>query len=68
MSLYVIILNYSDETVWQNVHADWPKHDFMDDRIAFVSADNALTADIALVTGIGLDGASGVVIQTDYFS
>ena len=68
MSLYVIILNHSNATVWQNVRAEWPQHHIMDDRIAFVSADNTLTADIARAAGIGPDEASGIVVQMDYFS
>ena len=68
MSIYAIILNSPDESVWQNIKDNWEFHHVLDDRLAFVRAENALTADIAKQVGISEEGASGVVIQMDYFS
>ncbi len=67
MALYAIILNAPNQEAWTKVQETWPQHHFLDDRLAFVSVENALTADIARDAGIGADGARGIVIQMDYF-
>ena len=67
MSLYAIILNAPNEAAWAAIPEHWPDHLISDDRLAFVSAENALTAKIAEQIGIGADGASGIVIQMDFY-
>ena len=68
MSLYAIILNAPDEEVWKNVRAKWPKNYVFDERVAFISAEDALTADVARDAGIGAEGANGIAIQMDFYS
>ncbi len=68
MPLYAIILDKPDEGTWTNVRAKWPKNFVLDNRLAFISADDVLTFEIARDAGIGAEGASGIVIQMDFFS
>lgn len=68
MSFYAIILNRPDEDAWETVRSSWDLHFILDDRLAFILAENVLTADIAKKVGISSDGVSGIVIQMDYFS
>lgn len=67
MSLYAIILDQPNETVWKKVRANWPKHFILDERVAYIKAEDALTGGIAQEAGIVADGAAGVVIQLIYF-
>ena len=68
MSLYAILLNEPSEAAWKKVKETWPKNHVFDDRLALISTDNVLTADVARDAGIGADGASGIVIQMDFYS
>lgn len=69
MSIYAIILNSPNGDAWAKLQETWPDHHIFDDRLAFISANNALTKDISTKVGIGAEGdARGVVIQMDYFS
>ena len=69
MTLYAIVLNSSNDDAWANVREMWPTHHIFDDRVAFISTDNALTSDIAKQAGIvGETDIRGIVIQMDYFS
>ena len=68
MSIYLILLDEPSEAAWQATREHWPDHLIADDRHAFISAENALTANIADQIGIGPDGATGIVIQMDYFA
>ena len=69
MTLYAIVLNNSNAIAWENVREKWPTHHIFDDRVAFISTENALTSDIAQQAGIsGETDIRGVVIQMDYFS
>ena len=68
MSIYIVLLDEPNEAAWEGIREHWPDHLIFDDRKAFISAENALTAKIAEQIGIGPDGATGIVIQMDYFS
>ena len=68
MSLYAIVLDAPSGGPWEAIPLHWPDHLIVDDRLAFVSAENAVTANIAEQAGIGPDGAAGIVIQMDFFS
>ncbi len=68
MSIYAIVLNRPDEAAWEKVQSGWESHHILDDRLAFISAENALTADIAAQVGISSTGASGIVIQMDFYA
>ena len=68
MTLYAIILNEPDEGTWSKVRETWPKNHVLDDRVAFIDTENALTSDIARDAGIDEGGANGLVIQMDYFA
>lgn len=71
MTLYCVILHSPSDEAWANVRREWPapQHLFLDDRVAFISTDNVLTADVMKQVGIeeGSD-FSGLVIQMDYFN
>ena len=68
MALYAIFLNEPSDDEWAQVREAWQTHHIFDDRLAFISADNALTAEVAKASGIGADDASGIVIQMDFYS
>ena len=68
MSLYAIVLNEPDEAAWEKIREAWPAYHIFDNRLAFISADDALTADVSRDTGIGSESAKGIVIQMDCFS
>ena len=69
MTLYAIVLNKPSDYAWTKVRETWPKHHVLDERVAFINADNALTDDISKQIGIGAERQiSGIVVQMDYFS
>lgn len=70
MTLYTIVLNEPSDHAWAKIRATWPKgHHILDDRVAFISADGALTGDIAKQIGIDSEQQiNGIVVQMDYFS
>ena len=68
MSIYMILLDEPDEGAWETIPEHWSDHLIFDDRLAFISAENAVTAKIAEQIGIGPDGANGMVIQMDYYA
>ncbi len=67
MSFYVIILDTPNEAAWETIQEHWPDHLISDSRLAFISAENAVTAKIADQIGINADGAHGIVIQMDFY-
>ncbi len=69
MALYAIILNGPSDHAWTKVRETWPAHLIFDDRVAFISVDNALTSEISKEIGMGREEEiSGIVIQMDYYS
>ena len=68
MSIYAILLNEPNEAAWEKVREKWAAHHVLDDRLAFVSAENAMTADVARDVGIGSGGALGIVVQMDFYA
>ncbi len=68
MPLYAILLNEPNESAWDKVRETWPKHYVFDNRLALISTENVLTADVARDAGIGADGVSGIVMQMDFYS
>ena len=68
MALYAIVLNEPNDDAWAQVRETWPIHHIFDDRLAFISADNALTAEVSKASGIGAEGTSGIVMQMDFYS
>ena len=67
MTLYAIILPSPDEKVWEKIRDLWKDHHFLDDRTAFIRADNTLTRDIAEQIGLAHEN-SGIVVQADYYA
>ena len=45
MTLYAVVLNKPSDHAWAKVRETWPKHHVLDERVAFISADDALTGD-----------------------
>lgn len=69
MALYAIILHRPSDHAWTKVRKTWPKHHFLDGRVAFISAENALTGEVSKEVGIGEENQiSGLVIQMDYYT
>ena len=69
MTLYAVVLNKPSDHAWAKVRETWPKHHVLDERVAFISADDALTDDISKQIGIGVEHRiNGIVVQMDYFS
>ena len=69
MALYAIVLNGPSDHAWTQVRETWPKHHFLDERVALISVDEVLTKDISDAVGIGAEHQiSGLVIQMDYFA
>ena len=70
MSLYAVILTRPSEDAWAAVRREWEgKHHIVDDRLAVLKDDNALTSDIASELGMNAEGDSrGIVTQMDYFA
>jgi len=53
MALYAIILNEPSNHAWMKIRETWPAHLIFDDRVAFISVDNALTSEISKEIGMG---------------
>ncbi len=68
MSLYAIMLDRPNAAAWKAIPQHWPIHLLADDRLALISAENAVTAKIAEQVGIGPDGAAGIVVQMNYYA
>lgn len=68
MSLYAIILNEPSDDAWRRVRKEWEHHQIVDERLAIIKDDNALTKDVASKVGMDPErGTLGIVIQMDYF-
>ncbi len=70
MSLYVLILDTENSTIWDNVKEYWPSpsHHIHDDRVAFIKDDKLLTGEISDKAGIKKEGSPGIVVQIEYYS
>ena len=69
MALYAIVLDKPSDHAWTKLRETWSAHHIRDDRVAFISADNALTSEISEEVGIGAENnISGIVVQMDYYS
>ena len=69
MALYAIVLDRPSDHAWAKLRETWPVHHIRDDRVAFISADNALTGEISKQIGIGAENnISGIVVQMDHYS
>ena len=66
MSVYAVILNKPNETVWGRLKSEYEKSYLVSDTVAFVSPESptALTSQIAEILGIGeKNGITGVVCE-----
>lgn len=69
MALYAIVLDKPSDHAWARLRETWSAHHIRDDRVAFISVDNALTSEISKEVGIGEEkNISGIVVQMDYYS
>ena len=69
MAVYLIIVDSPNESVWDTIKTHWPapNHYIHDDRVAAISDDKLLTADVAEKIGIG-SPATGIVSQMDFYA
>lgn len=67
MTLYAILLPAPSEEVWGSLRASYPDHHILDNRTAFIRTENTLTQKIVEELDIKF-GASGIVIQMDYYA
>ena len=69
MTVYLVALMETDESVWTRIKTEWPdRHYMLDDRLALISiAPNGVSAPSAVAERIGIQevdqGIRGLVIR-----